>query len=140
MSLLTEFDSAITKIDVACMAAVEGGIRDALLKKIEEKAKDNVYSYGASARAMAERRGTIGTKGVMEIEAGGGAGEFWLVVTNRAFTQNPAPAEESDIVEEGYANYNQPGPRLFMQVAADELMESGEVDAILQQYLSMYGL
>ena len=140
MSLLSEFDSAATKIDVACMAAVEGGIRDALLNKIKEKAEDNVYSYGASAWAMSQRRGTIGSEGVMEIEAGGGSGEFWLVVTNRAFTQNPAPAEESDIVEKGYANYRQPGPRLFMQVAADELISSGEVDSILQSYLSMYGL
>ena len=140
MSLVDDFSEIQTKIDVACMAAVQGGLRDALLRKIEEKATTEVYSYAASGRAMAERRYTIGTRGVMDVSSGGGGGEFWVKVINRAYLQNPGGADESDVVEGGWASYKQPGPREFMQPAADELVNSGEADSILQQYLAMYGI
>lgn len=140
MSLVSDFDNVLIKIEVACMAAVEGGLKDGLLKKISEKAEDNVYSYGATARAMSERRGTIGSEQVMEIHSGGGGEHFWLNIMNRAYLQNPGGADEADVVEKGYANYKQPGPREFMNDALADFVGSGEADTILKQYLAMYGV
>lgn len=140
MSLVSDFDDVVIKVQVACMAAVEGGLKDGLLKKIAEKAEENVYSYGASGRAMSERRGTIGSEQVMETRSGGGGEHFWVQITNRAYLQNPGGADESDVVEKGYANYKQPGPREFMVDALEDFTGSGESDAILHQYLAMYGV
>lgn len=140
MSLVSDFDEIGVRMEVACMAAIEGGLREGLLKKIKDKAKDNVYSYGATGRAMSQRRGLIGDAGNMEIESGGGGSEFYLRITNITSTQNPASADESDIVEGGWANYNQPGPREFMNPAIDEFIGSGEADSILRDYLAMYGI
>ena len=140
MSIISDYDDIRAKIDAACMAAVEGGLRDGLLAKIKEKAETEVYSYGASGWALSTRRGTIGSKGVMEIEAGGGGGSFYLSITNQAFLQHPGGADESDVVEGGWGNYRQPGPRKFMMPALEEFVGSGEAESILQMYLSMYGI
>ena len=140
MSLISDYDSISAKIDAACIAAVEGGLRYGLLRKIQEKAEEIVYSYGASAWAMESRRGLIGDISNMEIEAGGGGGEFYLRITNVTSLQHPGAADESDVVEGGWANYRQPGPRVFMQTALDDFEGSGEADSILQQYLASYGI
>ena len=140
MSLVSDFDSISAKIDAACIAAVEGGLREGLLRKIKDKAEEVVYSWGASGWAMSSRRRLIGDVSNMEIEAGGGGGEFYLRITNVTSLQHPAPADESDVVEGGWGNYRQPGPRVFMQPALDEFEGSGEADSILQQYLASYGV
>lgn len=138
ISLLT---SEITdRLDIALMDAVEHDLRDALIRKIEQSAEDIVYTYPASERATRTRRGTIGKKMNLEATAGGGEGHFWLAIKNTAFTQNPAPDDESDIVEEGYATYKQPGPRPFMQNALDDFLDSGEAERILRQVLDRHGL
>lgn len=140
MSIVSEFDDILARIDAACIAALEGGLRDKLLQKIKEKAEQNVYSYGATPWAMSSRRGMIGDVGNMEIVSGGGGGEFYLRITNITQLQNPGGADESDVVEGGWENYRQPGPREFMNPALEEFVGSGEADSILKQYLSMYGI
>lgn len=140
MSIEADFNELLSKIDEACEAAINGGLRDGLLRKIKQKAEQNVYSYGASGWAMSSRRGMIGDVGNMEIESGGGGGQFFLRITNVTQLQHPGGADESDVVEGGWGNYRQPGPREFMNPALDEFIGSGEADSILQQYLSMNGI
>ena len=137
---MSEAEEVLTKIDLAVMEAVETTMRSGLLNEIQKKALSEVYSYGATGWAQSKRRYTIGDESVMDIVAGGGGGNFYLEITNRAFTQNPSGADEADIVEEGYANYRQPGPRPFMQPALDEYIASGKAEADLNAVLSSYGL
>ena len=47
---------------------------------------------------------------------------------------------EVEFVEEGYSEYNMPGPRPFMEPARDEFVESGRPDAIIQQAIDSAGL
>lgn len=140
VTLLLDFDNITQEINAACIEAINGGLRDGLLRKIKEKAEQNVYSYGASGWAMSSRRGMIGDIGNMEIESGGGGGQFFLRVTNVTQLQHPGGADESDVVEGGWSNYRQPGPREFMNPALDEFVGSGEADSILRQYLAMHGI
>lgn len=140
MSLVSEFDSISIKMEVAAMAACEGGLRDGLLQKIQQKAQEKVYSYGASGWAMSSRRGMIGDASNMDVESGGGGDSFYIRITNNTPLQHPGGADESDVVEGGWGNYRQPGPREFMNPALDEFVGSGEADAILRQYFAMYGI
>ena len=135
-SLEIEYINALSQIENSIISALNGGVRDALLAKIREKAQENVYSYPATPEAMRTRRGTIGDVGVMEVESGGGSGEYYLRITNRAVTQHPASDDESDIVEQGYSNYRQPGPREFMAPALEDIINSGEAENIIRQYIS----
>ena len=139
-SLVVEIDRLTEKIQWAIIDALENDLKDGLLRKIEESAEKNVYSYNATPEAMATRRGTIGSADVMTTDAGGGGLEFYLRITNNAYTQNPASDDEADIVEEGYSNYRQPYPRPFMQKALDEFIGSGEADAVLRDVLARHGL
>ena len=138
--LVSDAQAILQKADTAIMVALETTMRKGLLESIQTKALFNVYSYGATEWAESQRRYTIGDERVMEIEAGGGNGDFYLKITNNAFTQNPSGADESDIVEQGYANYRQPGPRPFMQPALDEYIGSGRAEADLNYVLASYGL
>lgn len=134
-SLEIDYINALSEIENSIIAALNGGVRDALMAKIQQKAQENVYSYGATSEAMRTRRGTIGNQEVMEVVTGGAGGEYYLRVTNRAVTQHPAGDDESDIVEQGYANYRQPGPREFMTPALEDLVNSGEAEEIIRQYI-----
>lgn len=140
MSLISDFDEIVTQIDIACMTALNGGLQAGLLRKIKEKAEENVYSYGATAWAMSSRRGLIADKNNMVIETGGGGGKYYLRITNATQLQHPGGADESDVVEGGWENFRQPGPRPFMQVALDDFVGSGEADSILKEYLASYGI
>jgi hypothetical protein len=136
VNIMSDAEEVFTKIDQAVMEAVETTMRRGLLDEIQSKALSEVYSYGATEWAESKRRYTIGDERVMNIVAGGGGGNFYLEITNNAFTQSPGGADESDIVEEGYANYRQPGPRPFMQPALDEYIASGRAEADLNTVLS----
>ena len=105
-----------------------------LKQKIEEKARQNVYSYPATASAMAKRRGMLG--GAANISMHMGDKELTLI--NETTLQH-ASAKETQIVEEGWGNYRQPGPRPFMDEARDEYVDSGEADATLANVLRSYG-
>ncbi len=140
MSIESEADEILNKIDMAVREALNTSLRRGLLEEIQSQALFKVYSYGATPEAEMTRRYTIGDERVMEIESGGGGGEYYLKITNRAVTQHPASDDESDIVEEGYASYRQPGPRKFMTPAIENYIGSGRAQADLDSVLSSYGL
>lgn len=47
---------------------------------------------------------------------------------------------EVEFVEEGYPEYNMPGPRPFMEPARDEFVASGRPEAIIQEAINSAGL
>lgn len=47
---------------------------------------------------------------------------------------------EVEFVEEGYPEYNMPGPRPFMEKARDQYVESGRADNVIQGVLVAAGL
>ena len=53
---------------------------------------------------------------------------------------NRTQMQGTDFVEEGYSEYNMPGPRPFMEPARDEFVASGRPDAIIQQAINSAGL
>lgn len=139
-TITLEFERITERVREAVLDALQNEMKTALMKQIEQAAQDVVYSYGASQEAMRTRRGTIGSESVLTSEVGGGGNSYYLRITNIATTQHPASDDESDIVEKGYANYRQPGPRPFMQTAVDKFVDSGEAELILLSVLSAHGL
>lgn len=140
INIISDAEEILRKLDEAIMVALNTTMRKGLLEEIQTKALWNVYSYGASAWAESQRRYTIGDERVMDVKTGGGNGSFYLTITNNAVTQNPSGADESDIVEQGFSSYRQPGPRPFMQPALDEYIGSGRAEADLNSVLASYGL
>ena len=136
MSLIEDFNSEVDKIEAAVRGALNGEIRRLLLHEILQQSQEKVYSYGATPWAMSLRRYEIGDENNMEVEVG----DFYISITNVTQLQHPGGADESDVVEGGWENYRQPGPRPFMQAALDKFVSSGELDRVLQQYLSLYGV
>ena len=139
-SITLEFERITEEIREAVLDALQNEMKDALMRQIKQSAEDVVYSYGATAWAMSSRRGKIGSEGVLISEVGGGGNRYYLQITNVSPTQHPAGADESDIVEHGFSNYRQPGPRPFMQKAEEKFVESGEAESILQSVLAAHGL
>lgn len=138
--LEAEIYGVISEIEAAIQTALGTTMKDGLLREIKKKAEENVYSYSATAWAMSSRRGMIGDLGNMDTEVGGGGGEYFLSITNITQLQHPGGADESDVVEGGWENYRQPGPRPFMQPALDEYVGSGRAEADLNSVLASYGL
>jgi len=139
-TITLEFERVTDRVREAVLDALQNEMRSALMKHIKEEAQDVVYSYGATEWAMASRRGTIGSENVLTSEVGGGGNSYYLRITNIAATQHPAGDDESDIVEQGYANYRQPGPRPFMQTALEKFVDSGEAELTLRSALASHGL
>lgn len=139
-TITLEFEKITERVREAVLDALQNEMKTALMKQIEQAAQDVVYSYGASPEAMSTRRGTIGSESVLTSEVGGGGNSYYLRITNIATTQHPASDDEADIVEKGYANYRQPGPRPFMQTAVDKFVDSGEAESILRSVLAAHGL
>lgn len=138
-TIYLEFERITEKVREAVVDALQNDMKSALMKQIEKSAEEVVYSYGATAWAMASRRGTIGSEAVLTSEVGGGGNSYYLRITNIATTQHPAGDDEADIVEHGYSNYRQPGPRPFMQTALEKFVDSGEAESILRSALSARG-
>ena len=137
MATLTVEVAEITdRIRNAVKDALDGEVKAELERRIKEKATTEVYSYAATPWAMSRRRGQIGDESNLLAQVGGGGDHFWLTIENITQTQNPASDMEIDIVEEGYANYRQPGPRPFMEKALDELVASGRAEEILLNAIS----
>ena len=136
MSVLTDYNEILENVQRAISDALNGELKSGLLNEIKKKAEENVYSYSASAWAMATRRNQIGAESNMDIEVG----EDFIRITNVTQLQHPGGADESDVVEGGWDNYRQPGPREFMNPALDDFVGSGRADAILQDYLARYGV
>ena len=118
-------------------AAVDGAMQrigDGLAEEIGRQATERVYAYPATAWAMSRRRYAIGGKENMNVLPG----HYEVQVTNETVMQGGIP-NEATMVEEGWANYRQPGPRPFMDEARDAYVDSGKGDRELAEALRAAG-
>lgn len=135
MSILTDYNGILDNVQRAISDALKGDIRHILLEQIRQEAYDRVYTYGATPWAMSLRRYEIGDDANMDVVVG----ENYIRITNNTQLQHGG-ADESDVVEGGWENYRQPGPRPFMNEALNKFVDSGEADRVLQSYLRSYGV
>lgn len=107
-------------------------VADGLQDNIEKFAQDKVYNaYGGSSR-----RGRIGGRENLEVSID----TREITVTNRTPMQGTNyGVSETDFVEVGLSNYNQPFPRPFMEPARDDFVDSGKADAIMADALRAAG-
>ena len=134
MSFVSQFLTEVRpQIDRAVAMALPD-MAQGLKKKIAEKAQSEVYSYGATASAMAKRRGTIGEPSGIAAHYG----EYSLQLVNER-TMQGGMGHEVEMVEEGWSNFRQPYPRPFMDEALNEYVDGGEADRTLANALRAYG-
>lgn len=134
MNCLEEYLTSIKpRIDGAVDAAMPK-LANGVVDVIGQKAQANVYIYPATGWAMSKRRGTIGKMENMEINAGG----YQAEIVNHA-TMQGGMGHEVEMVEEGWSNFRQPGPRPFMDEALDEYVSSGRGDRELAEQLRAAG-
>lgn len=132
MSLTAEY---LTVIKPRMENAISNGVvkvATGLLENIEKFAQDKVYNaYGGSFR-----RGRIGGSENMDVQID----NRLITVTNRTPMQGTNyGVSETDFVEGGFSNYNQPFPRPFMEPARDDFVDSGKADAIMADVLRAAG-
>ena len=134
MSFVSQFITEIRpQIDRAVATALPD-LAQGLKKKIKEKAQSEVYSYDATPSAMAKRRGTIGEPSGIAAHYG----EYSVELVNER-TMQGGMGHEVEMVEEGWENFRQPGPRPFMDEALNEYVDSGEAGQALVNALRAYG-
>ena len=132
MSFMTQFAVWFGELHVATMEAVAGPLKDGLLKKIKDTAKDNVYSY----KGGGYRRGLIGDPVNMSMD---GSGSYELHIKNITVQQgSPGRLSETNFVETGDPAFHQPGPRPFMDEALADYAH-GEGPEDLANYLRSHG-
>jgi len=133
----------------ALLARVEAAVDDALGREAAEEVKDimeeqtelQVYSYEASAMAMATRRVDNGGLGDRRNMAASVQDGHELTVENTAPFQFHAggSAALSDVVEKGLAGYRQPCPRPLVTGTREEAVSSGRVRRALMDGLKRNG-
>lgn len=132
MSFLTQFAAWFGELQIVTQEALAGPVKDGLLQKITEKAKDNVYSY----KGGGYRRGLIGDPVNMSLD---GSGNYELHIKNVTVQQgSPGRLSETDFVETGDKAFHQPYPRPFMDEALVDYAH-GEGPEDLANYLRSHG-
>ena len=127
---LTEVKPTIDRAVDNTLFDLAAGLKD----RIKRNAQDKVYSYGATASAMAKRRYTIGAAGNISVHTG----EYEVTLINES-TMQGGDGHETEMVEEGWSNFRQPGPRPFMDEAMNDYIDSGEAETTLANGLRRYG-
>lgn len=134
MSFVSQFLKEVRpQIDRAVDNALPS-LAEGLKKKIKQKADSEVYSYAATASAMAKRRHSIAAAGNMAMRMG-----YYQVEIENQATMQGGDGHEVEMVEEGWGEFRQPYPRPFMDMALDEYVTGGEGDATLAEVLRSYG-
>ena len=134
MNCLDEYMSTIKPRIEAAVASAMPMLGEKLAAEIDRQAQERVYSYAATGWAMAKRRGTIGALANLRIAAGQSSVE----IENQSVMQGGL-ANETAMVEEGWSNFRQPGPRPFMDEAMNEYVDSGKGDRDLAEHLRAAG-
>lgn len=135
MSIMSEFEDYKGRLNDAIANIMQSTVSDLAREEIQKQADSIVYSYGTSGH----RRGSLKdmdnyqdhyyTKGethVLEIEA------------SHTFQGAPWGNYLSTVVENGWGNWNQPGPRPYMETAENIMQE--KVGGIVAAALESKGL
>ena len=151
MSFLQQYNALLAKVEDAVDDALEHEAAEEVEDIMEEQTGYQIYSYDASAMAIATRRVDHGGLGdrrnmvadVVRIAAIPAAKEteYELTVANVAPFQFPTGGSValSDVVEKGLPGYNQPGPRPFVAGTQEQAIASGRAYRALKDGLKRQG-
>lgn len=152
MSFLSQYHFLLEKTRAAVIDALEHEAAAEVKDIMEEQTQLQVYSYEASAMAMATRRvdgGGLGDRRNMVSEvvrtariSPSGHWDYELTVENTAPFQFPASGDAalSDVVEKGLSSYCQPGPRPFVAGTQEQAISTGRAYRALKDGLKRHGL
>ena len=145
MSFIEQYSNLLKRVERAVGDALAREVADEVRDIMEEQTELQVYSYEASAMAMASRRvddGGLGDRQNMihEVQAGED-GEITLAVEDAASFQDgiSRSVSLSDVVEKGLPGYNQPEPRPFVAGTETEAASSGRAYRALKAGLKRNG-
>ena len=127
MSFMAQYHNLMTRVESAVGNALKAEVAEAVKDVMENQLEHQVYSYEASAEAMATRR--LDSGGLLDrqfmvsdvtqtasIPMGAREAEFELTLEDTAPFQGTQVKGKalSDVVEKGIEGFNQPGPRPFV--------------------------
>lgn len=138
MSVLEDYAQIRGLMDSAIGKALGDEVASGLREKIQQKAHEKVYSYPATPSAMYKRRmedGGLIAEGNLAASVSG----LTLSMENTSEPQHAGGAALTPVVEEGWSNWHQPGPRPFMDEARDAYVDSGEAESAIAAALAAAG-
>ena len=144
MSLMGEYEAWKSKVISVAEKAMGSDVADLAKNELNTMIHKNVYSYGATAQAMAQRRmdgGGLSDKANFKDEVSSSGDSITLTITNEAGVQgSPTGVQLVDFVTQGMKNYKQPYPREFMKPTEELLVGSGKVEALVASAIHAAGL
>lgn len=139
MGVLEDFNQIMTTARTAVTGALQGPMADGLREKVQEKARENVYSYTPKFMSRREEYGGLIDAGNMPTSVEG----LTLSLENITGLQNLYGGNDQSpltpIVEEGVEAYHMPYPRPFMKEAEEEYA-AGEGEDEIKRALAAAGL
>lgn len=144
MSFLEQYQALYKRAEAAVKDALDNEVATVVKDIMEEQTGHQVYSYDASAMAMATRRvdqGGLGDKRFMVHDVTQMDSDFELTVEDTVpFQGSPVDYTTlTDVVERGTAEFNQPYPRPFVAGTETEAVSSGRALAALRDGLKRQG-
>ena len=129
MSLLTEFQEYKDKLNAAVADIMQTTVVKQAKEEISKQADAVVYSYGSSGM----RRYSLKEEENYH-ETYSRQGDVHQVVIEGSHTFQGAPwgGYLSTVVEEGWSNWNQPGPRPYMK-RTEEIMQEKVADIVASE-------
>ncbi len=141
MSFIQKYNDLLAKLETAVDDALEHEVAEEVKDIMEEQTEYQVYSYEASAMAMATRRLDNGGLGDRRNMISAVLPGHELTMENVTPFQFPTNGDEalSDVVEKGLPGYKQPRPRPFMAGTQAEAVSSGRAYRALKEGLKRQG-
>lgn len=133
--ILSDYLTFMSELEGAIQRALYTTMRDGLISSINDSAFKNVYSYPAQDYFAGKRRYMIADSSNFSAARSSGT---TLVLENTTSLQCGEPGEVN-IVEEGMAAWNQPGPRPFMEDGLQNYVGSGQAERDLKWSLAEQG-
>lgn len=134
MSVLEDYAQIRGLMDSAIGKALGDEVASGLRKKIQQKAREKVYSYPVKSKRRMENGGLI-AEGNLAASVSG----LTLSMENTSEPQHAGGAALTPVVEEGWSNWHQPGPRPFMDEARNAYVDSGEAESAIAAALAAAG-
>lgn len=128
MSLLTEFQEYEDKLNAAVADIMQTTVVDQTKAEIRKQAESIVYSV-----AQEKARGSLKEEDTYD-KTYSRDGDVHQVVIEGSHTFQGAPwgGYLSTVVEEGWSNWNQPGPRPYMK-RTEEIMQEKVADIVASE-------
>lgn len=134
MSLLTEFQEYEDKLNAAVADIMQTTVVEQTKAEIKKQAESTVYEYGA--KNADRRRGSLMDEDKYDKTYSRDGNVHQVVITGHHTFQGAQWGDYlSSVVEEGWSNWNQPGPRPYMR-RTEEIMQEKVADMVASELQS----